>query len=260
MPMPHLFSPEGQARLASLLRRRPLLAFDFDGTLAPIVPRPHDAHLSSAVSTRLRRLALQLPVAIVTGRTVADVRTRLDFTPTYIVGNHGAEDDAMLGDGTAPPAAPALDGLREILRGRSAELSALGVMVEDKRLSLALHFRLAAQRETAREFIEELLRPVRASLHVFAGKMVVNVTPPQAPDKAVAVRALLARSGASCAFFAGDDVNDEPVFAAAPADWLTVRVGRDQTPSNAQFCLAGPHEMALLLERMCGLLASDPRP
>lgn len=260
MPMPHLFSPEGQARLAEVLRRRPLLAFDFDGTLAPIVPRPHDAHLSSAVSTRLRKLALQLPVAIVTGRTVADVRTRLDFEPAYIVGNHGAEEDAARDDGTAPPVAPALDGLRAILHRRSAELASLGVTVEDKRLSLALHFRLAAQRATAREFIEELLRPVRASLHVFAGKMVVNVTPPHAPDKAHAVHTLLARSGASCAFFAGDDVNDEPVFASAPADWLTVRVGRDEAASKAHFCLAGPHEMALLLERMCALLASTPRP
>jgi trehalose 6-phosphate phosphatase len=257
LPTPHLFSPEGQARLAALLRRRPLLAFDFDGTLAPIVPRPHDARLSSAVSTRLRRLSLQLPVAIVTGRTVADVRTRLDFEPAYIVGNHGAEEDTPRDVGTGPPAAPALDGLRAVLHHHSAELAALGVMVEDKRLSLALHYRLSAQREQAREFIAELLGPLSTSLHVFAGKMVVNVTPPHAPDKALAMHSLLARCGASCAFFAGDDVNDEPVFASAPADWLTVRVGRDEAASRAHFCLAGPHEMALLLERMCGLLGSN---
>ena len=159
-----------------------------------------------------------------------------------------------------PPAAPALDGLRAILHSHGTELAALGVMVEDKRLSLALHYRLSAQRERAREFIEELLRPVSTSLHVFAGKMVVNVAPSQAPDKASAVQALLARCGASCAFFAGDDVNDEPVFAAAPTEWLTVRVGRGESPSRAHFRLAGPHEMALLLEHMFSLLGSKPGP
>jgi len=58
------------------------------------------------------------------------------------------------------------------------------------------------------------------------------------------------RSGASCAMFAGDDVNDEPVFASAPATWLTVRVGRDNVVSQAKFFLNSPDEMALLLERM----------
>jgi trehalose 6-phosphate phosphatase len=80
--------------------------------------------------------------------------------------------------------------------------------------------------------------------------MVVNATAAGAPDKAHAVRALLARSGASCAVFAGDDVNDEPVFESAPPTWLTVRVGRDDPKSRAQFFLDSPNEVALLLERM----------
>ena len=58
------------------MRLRPLLAFDFDGTLAPIVARPDDARVPDAVSRCLAELAATLPIAIITGRSVADVRAR----------------------------------------------------------------------------------------------------------------------------------------------------------------------------------------
>ena len=79
--MRHLLSARGEAALAALMRRRPLLAFDFDGTLAPIVARPEDARVPAAVAARLAVLALRLPVAIVTGRAIGDVRHRLGFEP-----------------------------------------------------------------------------------------------------------------------------------------------------------------------------------
>jgi len=250
--MQHLFTPEGEARLVATLRQRPLLAFDFDGTLAPIVARPGDARMSHGVSDRLRALSALLPVAIVTGRSVADLRSKIDFEPKYIVGNHGAEDDAA-GPASARPAA-ALNPLRAALQQRRSDLEALGVTVEDKQLSMALHYRLSRQREHALASIHDWLVPWAATLHVFSGKMVVNVSPAEAPDKADAVHALVARCGASCALFAGDDVNDEPVFASAPENWLTVRVGRDDPSSLAHYFLDGPSEMVLLLERVLGLL------
>ena len=84
--MQHLFTPAGEAALVATLQRRPLLAFDFDGTLAPIVARPDDARISQAVGQRLRALAAQLPVAIISGRLVADVRERLSFEAPYVIG------------------------------------------------------------------------------------------------------------------------------------------------------------------------------
>ena len=250
--MLHLFSPEGDAAMASTLRQRPLLAFDFDGTLAPIVARPGDARLSRAVSARLAALAARLPLAIVTGRSVDDVRGRLGFEPRYIVGNHGAED-ATAGAAAVPPAA-ALAPLRQRLQDHAGRLSAAGVAVEDKGHSLALHYRLSRRREAALELISELLAGLDDRLRVFGGKMVVNVVSRQAPDKADAVHRLVRMSEAPCAVFAGDDVNDEPVFASAAAGWLTIRVGRDDPKSMAQFFLDSPGEMALLLERMLALL------
>lgn len=256
--MQHLFTPAGEAALAATLLRRPLLAFDFDGTLAPIVARPDDARISQAVSARLKSLAARLPVAIVTGRAVSDVRGRLGFEPRYIVGSHGAEDG--LDAGAADARARALDPLRDLLRARGAILAAAGIGVEDKVLSIALHYRLAPDRAGARAMIHELLAQPGLSVQVFAGKMVVNVMAPDAPDKADAVQALVARSRASCALFAGDDVNDEPVFVSAPPDWLTIRIGRNDPASRARFFLDSPAEMAMLLERMLVLLSrADPR-
>jgi len=246
--MQHLFTPKGEAALAAVLRLQPLMGFDFDGTLAPIVARPDDARISVAVATRLKALSARLPVAIVTGRAVADVRERLGFEPQFIIGNHGAE--GAPNPATAPVRSDVLDRLRDTLNMHAEVLQAAGVAVEDKGLSLALHYRLSRDRERAQELIMNLLQPEPAGLRIFAGKMVVNAMPADAPDKAQAVHALVAQLGADAAFFAGDDVNDEPVFASAPAHWFTLRVGREAPVSQAKFCLEGPQEMAMLLQHV----------
>ena len=250
--MQHLFGTEGMAQLAATLRRRPLLAFDFDGTLAPIVARPEDARVPQGVAARLQRLAALLPLAVVSGRAVADLRGRLGFNPRYVLGNHGAEGLSWPGQEHQHEA---LASLRQCLHDRRDDLAAAGVTVEDKGGSLALHYRLARDREQAVALLETLLHPPRPEWRVFGGKMVVNVTPAAAPDKADAVMALAAHCGAECALFAGDDVNDEPVFVAAPAHWLTVRIGRDDPSSRAMFFLDSHSEMGLLLQRMLELLA-----
>ena len=246
--MQHLFTPDGEAALASILRRRPLLAFDFDGTLAPIVARPDDARISRRASARLGSLAARLPVAVVTGRTVEDVSGRLGFRPSFIVGNHGAEDG--LDAAGAEQRVRALDPLRALLHERATALAQVGIQIEDKGQSLALHYRQARPRSKALEQIADVLAQPDLRIHSFGGKMVVNVTPRSAPDKAHAVHTLMARCDASCAVFAGDDVNDEPVFASAPPDWLTVRVGTEACATAARFRIDSPTEMAVLLEKM----------
>ena len=251
--MKHLFSPEGNAALAAALRLQPLLAFDFDGTLAPIVSHPSDARIPAEVADKLRQLARRLPVAIVTGRSVADVRARLGFEPHFVIGSHGAED--VLRADESAQGARCLEPLRQRLAARRAELDTAGVYLEDKGQSIALHYRQARPRRRAIALIRELL-PADDALRTFSGKMVENVVAAGSPDKAAAVQALLARSGARSVVFAGDDVNDEPVFAAAPPEWLTVRVGRDVTDSRARFFLDGTAQVAVWLQAMLDLHAA----
>lgn len=250
--MRHLFTQDGEAALAATMRRQPLLAFDFDGTLAPIVARPDDARVSQAVTRRLDRLGAALPLAIISGRTIDDLRARLPFEPRFIIGNHGAEDPAQgLSD-----AARLFDPLRARLQLHAQQLEACGVAVEDKQQSLALHYRLARDQERAMALIEQLLSSLEPEIAAFAGKRVVNIVARHAPDKGDAVASLVRRSGANSAIFTGDDLNDEPVFERAEPGWLTVKVGRDVQRSRAMFYLDNFAEVASMLDRMLTLLPS----
>lgn len=250
--MQHLFTPAGDLALTAVLQRQVMFGFDFDGTLAPIVARPDEARVPAPVAERLRELARLRPVVVVSGRAVSDLRERLGFEPDHIVGSHGAEDP-LNRLATSAAHAIALEPLREHLRRHAPELAAAGVSLEDKGQSIALHYRRVADPAAARALLRQLLDPAPGDAHVFAGKRVFNATAPDAPDKARALRALVRRCAADCAFFAGDDVNDEPVFATAPADWLTVRVGHARR-SRARFFIDGPRQMAELLERTLAAL------
>src|SRR5690348_14541413 len=110
--MERFFTPRGDAALAAVMRLDPVPAFDFDGAQC------------------LAELAQRHVVAVISGRSVGDVRARLGFEPRFVVGNHGAEDGA----GALPEAAvDALDALRARVAETRAALAAAGVAVEDKR-------------------------------------------------------------------------------------------------------------------------------
>lgn len=250
--MRHLFSVPGEAALVESMRSTPLLAFDFDGTLAPIVARPDEAKVPIPVAQRLQRLSEQLTVVIITGRSAEDVDHRLLFTPAHIVGNHGAEDPAEPADDAA---VQALQGLRQRLQKAQEILSRAGVWLEDKGASIALHYRLARDRKVALQVIERNLLGLEPGLRRFSGKMVENVVAEVANDKAQALAKLVARYGARSAVFVGDDVNDEPVFARKEPSWLTVRVGREDPSSQARYFLDSTAEMPLMLDRMLQALA-----
>jgi trehalose 6-phosphate phosphatase len=241
-----LLSPEGRSALAGLASaRNPLFAFDFDGTLAPIVTRPDDAQIPLPVARRLGALTSRRTVAVVTGRSVVDVNSRLGFAPKYVVGNHGAEG---VSSSQAEAWARTLDPLRSTLRAAKSQLSACGVRVEDKGLSIALHYRTAADEVVARAAIDAVLRGLGHELTVVGGKCVVNVVVRAAPDKGDALLALASESGADAGLFLGDDDNDEPAFAKLPPHWVTVRMGPDFARSRAAFYLDGPSQMATLLQ------------
>jgi trehalose 6-phosphate phosphatase len=243
--MRHLFTPEGETALQAVLALRPLLAFDFDGTLAPIVERPDDACVPPLVAAYLAAIGRDLPVAILTGRSVADVVPRLGFSPRYVIGNHGAEDPAA----HAPAAADALDALRRRIAGDAA-LAAAGVRVEDKRLSLSLHYRTAPDPASALVRIDAVLAGLEPTLARFGGKFVVNVVAAGLPDKGDALIELVRRAGVEAAMFAGDDVTDETVFRRVRPPWLTVRIGRDDPSSAAMFGLDDEGELVTVLARL----------
>ncbi|RUP23449.1 MAG: trehalose-phosphatase [Curvibacter sp.] len=242
--MQALLTETGLQALFDLMRRRVLFAFDLDGTLAPIVDHPADARVPDAIAERLRQLVMLAPVAVVTGRSVDDARSRLGFRPHYLVGNHGAEGLWPLADS---------DGL-ERLRARwldgGAGLSDAGIVLEDKHFSLALHYRQSPDPQQALEAIRAWLHPLPPDLSTLGGKAVVNVVQRAAPDKADAVFHLLGLSACERLLFAGDDVNDESVFERARPDWLTVRIGSPAAASRAMYCLEQPAALEPVLDQV----------
>jgi len=249
----YAFSQEGVARLAAVVAGDPLLAFDIDGTLAPIVERPDDARVPDAVQHALAEIAEQWTVAIITGRAVGNARRMLSFEPRYLIGNHGAEG--------LPGASARTEEFKQAVREwhRALEkcdaLWKSGVSVEDKGYSLSLHFRSAPDADVAQASINECIRRLVPEPRVIDGKAVVNLLPPNAPDKGDAVRALMDHTRSTTVLYVGDDETDERVFALQLPGVLTLRV-EPAANSAATLFLRDQSEVLTLLNHV---LRENPR-
>ena len=245
--MIYAFSPEGVACLSAVMATRPLLAFDIDGTLAPIVPHPDEARLPEQVQDCLSRLSHRYEVAVVTGRAVADARRMFAFEPRYLIGNHGAEG--------VPGWAERSEGFLRTVRGwretleRCEGLAAAGVSIEDKRYSLSLHYRRAHDHDAARRAIRACIDALSRAPKIIDGKAVVNLLAPDAPNKGDALRALIAKTRHPNALYVGDDDTDEAVFGLHLPSVLTLRV-EPSTDSEATLFLRDQREVLTLLQHI----------
>ncbi len=248
--MADLLSPSGQAALRRLGVSRALLAFDLDGTLAPLVPCREEAAIPPDTALHLQALARDWPVAVITGRRVDDARERLGFRPRYLVGNHGAERQGCPMPGSL---SRQLDACRALLRQQAAGLREHGVELEDKGLSLALHYVCAAEPAQARAWLDVQSTRWGAGLRCMHGHCVLNVTPAAAPHKGHALLSVMRHCGAERALVVGDDSNDEAAFACAPRGSVSVRIGPRSTPTRARFRLESQQQMEPLLARLVKL-------
>ena len=232
--MADFFSVLGQAAWGHLLRERALLAFDLDGTLAPLVPNRNDACVAADTAAQVQALTQHWPVAVITGRSVADARERLGFRPHFLVGNHGAEHAGV------PMSASLhaqLDSCRAQIRCQAADLQQHGIELEDKGLSLALHYAGSAHPAAALAWLQAQGALWGGAVRCLHGHRVLNVMPAAAPDKGHALLRVFHSSGATCALVVGDDSNDEAAFCAAPPGSVTVRIGPASTPTQARLRL-----------------------
>jgi trehalose 6-phosphate phosphatase len=251
----HALAREGRAALDRLAAREALLVFDFDGTLAPIVDDPAAARLRPATRRLLRELARRYPCAVVSGRPLRDLRARVEGVPLAgLCGNHGAEPAA-----SRAGAAAARRTVRRWRRYLAARLDGFpGVAIEDKRLTLTVHYRRAPDRRGAGRAIHAALAACDGA-RLVSGKLGINVFPPGAPHKGTALLGLRRRLGLDAALYAGDDATDEDAFAAgSPQDLLAIRVGRSLV-SRAPFYLNGQREIDALLAALLALRAPRAR-
>lgn len=250
--MNSVFSRRGASALLRLSAARSVLAFDLDGTLAPIVAHRDQAQVPPLIAFRLRALAHLWPVAVLTGRAPEDARSRLGFKPQYLYGNHGAQnaDDAI-----PTHLAARLDPLRTRLQESADELRSVGIEVEDKGLSLALHYRAALDPAAARRWLDAFTARLPAEVVASTGHCVMNLTLSHAANKGDALLQVMRDEGAASALVIGDDANDEPAFANAPEGSVCVRIGAEGMPTVAGFRLEAQPQVSVLLSMLLALRA-----
>jgi trehalose 6-phosphate phosphatase len=248
-------SASGLARIREFVGRRSLLAFDIDGTLAPIVARPWDARIPDEIQVRLRAMTEARTLAVITGRAIADAKPMLGFSPRYLVGNHGAEGVPGFESASEGYARDCSKWL-EALSGEDEAWRAIpGITLEDKAYSIAFHYRQAHPREAALRVVEERAAQLVPWPRVIHGNCVLNLVPRDALHKGDALRELLAHSGCERSLYVGDDVTDEDVFRLKLAAVLSV--GIDPGPeSAADLFLTDQGDVITLLDEVAKMIAS----
>ncbi|MEV3901521.1 trehalose-phosphatase [Mycobacterium sp. NPDC050551] len=247
--------------------RESMVFLDFDGTLSPIVSDPDAAALVEGAAEALRLVAAVCPVAILSGRDLADIRSRVDIPGIWYAGSHGYELSAPDGTHHQTEAAavfvPLLQRAAAELTGALATVP--GVVVEHKRFAVAVHYR-----EVAPERVDEVTAVVhqvgqRDGLRVTSGRMLVELRPDLDWDKGTTlawIRDRIDPAGDLMPIYVGDDLTDEDAFDAVRHDGVGIVVAHDEDGdrrSAAQFSLQGPEQVREFLYRGSQWLAYKSR-
>ncbi len=242
-------------RLAPWLGGRPRTALflDYDGTLTGIVERPEAARLDPPALDALQRAASgqHLDVAVVSGRSLEDLRARVPVPGVTLVGNHGFEMEGPGLHWRHPDVGAAREALEEANRRLDA-LGEPGAWVEDKGLTLSWHLRPLPPRARSRAERRGAAILERLGLRAVPGKAVLEARPPLEWHKGLAVLQLLrARYGEEWtgrvrALYVGDDRTDEDAFRSLAGLGRSIRVGDGQATA-ATDRLPDPEAVTALL-------------
>ena len=244
-----------------------LLLSDYDGTLTPIVSRPDEAILSPEVREKLRALAEKpaFSVGIISGRSLSEARAMVGIEKIYYAGNHGLEIEGPGLKFVSQAAEAAQTTIKDLVRQLSDRLGGIkGIIIEDKRLSLSVHYRLVKKGEEnqAADIFNMITSPLlgEGKIRVTSGKKVWEVRPPIDWHKGKAVEAIteeikaLLKLEQLVTIYMGDDTTDEDAFRIIhrPQGW-SIFVGGDNPSSNADYFLNSTSEVEIFLSRLIEL-------
>jgi alpha,alpha-trehalase len=245
-------------------RRRPVVFLDFDGTLSDITAQPDSATLVDGAAEALRTLAAHCPVAVISGRDLADVRERVKVDEVWYAGGHGVE--LMAPDGTRHQnvaAGGVVDTVARAARQLAETLGGIsGIAVEHKRFAVAVHYRNADPAE-----VDRVIAAVRnlgrsEGLRVTTGRKVIELRPDLGRQKGTTLNWLLEHVQASGSstdadsvlpIYIGDDITDEDAFDAVQFDGVGIVVRHGEhgdRPSAAMFSLESPSAVANFIDTL----------
>lgn len=235
---------------------------DFDGTLVPIARTPDKAKLAREAKELLKKMAYNpgLKLAFISGRALEDIKNKIGLKNVIYAGNHGLEIEGPKFN-FEPLLSPGyrknIGRIRKYLKQNISSID--GAFVEDKGLSLSLHYRLVkkGQIPLLKTIFHEavILDLVRNKIKIKPGKMVLEVMPPVKWDKGKVVLWLLGRQMSLLKkknilpIYMGDDTTDEDAFKALRNKGLTIFVGQHKN-SSAEYYLKNQDEVAEFLGRI----------
>ncbi len=258
--------PDGLEALDVVSGRHPAVFFDFDGTLSDIVDNPDAARLVEGAADALTSLTARCPVAILSGRDLADVRQRIGLPGIWYAGSHGFEltgpDGAHHENAEAAASIPVLEQAAAELADQLSDVP--GVVVEHKRFGVAVHYRNAA-----RDRVGEVAAAVRGAgqrtgLHVTTGREVIELRPNVDWDKGKTLRWVLdhirddEQPGPLFPIYLGDDITDEDAFDAVHDDGIPIMVRHSEDGDRAtaaRYALDDPERVRDFTERLARQLA-----
>jgi len=252
----HLFE-DWETLQARIQQSRNLFLFlDYDGTLTPIVSRPELALCPSEAKRHLEKLR-DLPgayLAVISGRSLEDVREKVEVPGIIYVGNHGLEieyPDGRHKKRLSPARTRELKRITQNLQNSLKEIP--GILFEEKGPILSVHYRSVPQEFFARisQVLKEELRQWRNRWKMASGKMVLEIRPNVDFHKGEAVREILKAfpSVGLLPIYLGDDQTDEDAFRVIKGRGVSVFIGPGTSLSTADFFLRSPAEVQEFLFR-----------
>lgn len=233
-----------------LIKSKWVLLLDFDLTLSPLAKNPANAVLPEDTKILLKKLSFKIPVAIITGRAVYDIKKRVGLRKIIYVGNHGLEYEIgyskkiFIHDSSQK-------GLKYVKR----EFTKLakkyeGVILEDKKFSIAFHYRLlpAIYQTALMTDLKKLRAKIKKNnLTETLYKKTLEIKPDIKENKGTASLFILKKFGKkNKAIYIGDGKTDEDAFLALPHD-ITIKVGKSQH-SAAKYYLRNVKDVGRFLK------------
>lgn len=234
-----------------------ILIFDFDGTLTPIVKIPKEANLPPKTRHLLQLLSSKegCYAAIISGRNLKDLKSKIGLKNIIYGGNHGLEGEIYGQKFSYPATKKVSNAILQIKKNLSKVAAQFhGVFIEDKGLTLSLHFRMAEKQQIPllKSLFDKTVQPYieNKSVSTVAGKEVLDILPKVNWNKgffsALVIKKITALTKTpAVAIVIGDDTTDENTFQSLKNE-ITIAVGSN-SQSRAKYYLTSTTEVIRFL-------------
>lgn len=245
------YSRSGKAALFS--PKKPVFFFDYDGTLAPIVSRPHKAVMPNETRDVIKSLAEKYTVAVISGREINDIKNLVGLDNLIYSGNHGVEICGPGFDMFHPDADKVKGNLLALSEKLTSGLKDFDkVAVGYKGFSISVHFREEEDSKASKieSYVTRVVRDFEG-LRVMSGNKVFEILPDINWNKGTAVQWIMDAFNIKWynfnVIFFGDDVTDEDAFRTIRTRGTGILVARGPRPSGADFYVKSPEEVREIL-------------